>query len=89
MHVTLTAFHHINQDLASDPVSTNRHFNTDIPVLGTAVVAGSTRESIRVLAPDCTIPPVGNDVRVDLRHVVDLCLGPAFNMGHETPPPQP
>ena len=39
-----------------------------------------------MLVPDCTIPPVGNDVRVDLRHVVDLHLGPAFDLGHEMPP---
>ena len=38
VHVALTAFHHANQDLASDPVSTNRRFQSDIPVLGTVVV---------------------------------------------------
>ena len=37
---------------------------------GTVVVAGPTRESIQVLVPDCTIPPVRNNVRIDLRHVV-------------------
>ena len=37
--------------------------------------------------PDCTVPPVGNDVQIDLRHVVELRMGPAFDMGHELPPP--
>ena len=36
---------------------------------------------------DCTIPLVGNDVRVDLRHVVELRLGSPFDMGRELPPP--
>ena len=52
VHVALTAFHHVNQDLASDPVSTNRRFYSDIPVLGTVVVADSTGDSIQVLLPD-------------------------------------
>ena len=37
--------------------------------------------------PDCTIPPVGNDVHIDLRHVVELSLGSPFDMGRELPPP--
>ena len=36
--------------------------------------------------PDCTIPPVGSDVRVDLRHVVELRLGSPLDMGRELPP---
>ena len=76
----MAAFDHINRDFASDPISANRRLRTDISVLGTAVVAGSTKDSIRVLVPDCAIPPVGDDVRVDLRHVVELRLGPAFDM---------
>ena len=58
-----------------------------LPVLGTVVVAVPTRESIQVLIPDCTVPPVGNDVQLDLRHVVELQMGPAFDIGHKLPPP--
>ena len=87
VHVALAEFDHVDQDLASDPISTNQRLQTNIPVLGTVVVAGPTRESIHVLVPDCTIPPVGNDVRVDLRYVVELQMGSAFDMGQELPPP--
>ena len=55
--------------------------------LGTVVIAGHTRETIQVLVPDCTVPPVGNDIRIDLQHVVELKMGPAFNMGLELSPP--
>ena len=51
------------------------------------MVAGQTPETIQVLVPDCTVPPVGNDVRIDLRHVVELTMGPAFDMGLDLPPP--
>ena len=44
-------------------------------------------DTIQILVPDCTIPPVGSDVRVDLRHVVELCLGSPFDMDRELPPP--
>ena len=87
IHVALTAFHHADQDLALDPVSINQRFQSDIPVLSTVVVPGATGDSIRVLVPVCTTPPVGNDVRVNLRHVVELRLEQAFDMGHEIPPP--
>ena len=40
-----------------------------------------------MLVPDCTIPPVGYDVRIDLRHVVELRQGSAFDMGHDLSPP--
>ena len=72
-----------------DPISTNRrlHPGMAITALGTVLVAGPTRESIQVLVPDCTVPPVGNDVQIDLRHVVELRMGPTFDMGHKLPPP--
>ena len=33
------------------------------------------------------VPPVGGDVRIDLRHVVTIQLGPATDMGSDLPPP--
>ena len=33
-------------------------------MLGTVVVAGTSPESIQVLIPDCTIPPVDQDTPV-------------------------
>ena len=38
---------------------------------------------------DCLVPPVGMDVRIDMRHVVTLQLGPAVDMGCNLPPPNP
>ena len=40
------------------------------------VFGGPTREIIDVMIPDCLLPPVGGDVRVDLRHLVTLSLFP-------------
>ena len=51
------------------------------------VVAGPIPESIDVMIPDCLVPPVGMEVRIDLRHVVTLQLGPAADMGCDLPPP--
>ena len=89
VHMALATFNHQNPDFAFDPLSTNWRLqpSADLTVLGTVVVAGPTRESIQVLVPDCTVPPVGNDVQIDLRHVVELQMGPAFDMCHELPPP--
>ena len=87
--MALAAFRHRDPDFALDPLSSNRRFQpcTDLVVLGTLVVAGPTPESIQVLVPDCTIPPVGKYVVIDLRHVVELSMGAAFDMGKELPPP--
>ena len=89
VHVALAAFNHQDPDFASDPISTNRCLQPGMAIaaLGTVVVGGPTRESIQVLVPDCTVSPVGNDVQIDLRHVVELRMGPAFDMGQELPPP--
>ena len=87
VHVAFAAFSHVDRDIALDSLSTNRRLQTDIPVLGTVIVAGPTKDTVQVLVPDCTIPPVGNDVRVDLCHVVELRLGSPFDMGRELPPP--
>ena len=87
VHVAFAAFDHADRDIALDPISTNRRLHIDISVLGTVIVAGPTKDTIQVLVPDCTIPPVGNDVQVDLRHVVELHLGSSFDMGRELPPP--
>ena len=88
-HVAMAAFRHRDPDFALDLLSTNRRFQpyTELAVLGTVVVAGTTRESIQVLIPHCTIPPVDNDVVIDLQHVVELSLGASFDMGKELPPP--
>ena len=42
-----------------------------------------------MLIPDCTVSPVGSDVIVDLRHVVELSMGTPFDMGVELSPPNP
>ena len=88
-HVAMAAFRHRDSDFALDPLSTNRRFQpyTELTVLGTVVVAGTTTESIQVLIPDCTVPPVDSDVVIDLRHVVELSLVAPFDMGKELPPP--
>ena len=54
-------------------------------MLGTLVFAGPTRESIDVMVPDCTVPPAGGSVRVDLRHNVSLSLGQALDMANWVP----
>ena len=87
LHLAFASFQHADRDIALDPLSTNRRLQMDIPVLGTVIVAGPTPDTIQILIPDCTIPPVGNDVRIDLRHVVELSLGSPFDMGRELPPP--
>ena len=53
IHVALAAFDDENQDFAFDPISTNQRIQPGMamPVLGTVVVAGPTRESIQVLVP--------------------------------------
>ena len=87
VHVAFASFQHANRDIALDPISTNRRLQTDIPVLGTVIVAGPMPDTIQILVPDCTIPPVGNDVRIGLCHVVELSLGSPFHMSCELPPP--
>ena len=85
--MAFASFQHADRDIALDPLSTNRRLETDIPALGTVIVAGPTPDTIQILIPDCTIPPVGNDVPADLRHVVELSLGSPFDMGRELPQP--
>ena len=55
--------------------------------LGTIVVAGPTPDMIHVMMPYCLVPPVGEEVHIDLRHVVALQLGPATDMGNDLTPP--
>ena len=88
-HVALSAFRHRDPDFSLDPLSTNRRFQpyAELAVLGTVVVAGTTADSIQVLIPDYTVPPVGSDAVIDLRHVVELSMGAPFDMGKELPPP--
>ena len=88
-HVSLCAFRHRDPDFSLDPLSTNRRFQpyTELAVLGAVVVAGTTAESVQVLIPDCTVSPVGSDVVIDLRHVVELSMGAPFDMGKDLPPP--
>ena len=76
VHVALATYNHQDPDLTLDPLSTNRRFqpHADLAVLGTVVVAGHSPETIQILVPHCTITPVGNDVRIDLIHVVELSM---------------
>ena len=69
LHVAFASFQHADRDIALDPLSTNRRLQTDIPVLGTVIVTDPTPDTIQILISDCTIPPVGNDVRIELRHL--------------------
>ena len=89
-HVAMATFRHRDPDFALDPLSTNCRFQPlypELAVLGTVVFAGTITGSIQILIPDCTIPPVDNDVINDLRYVVELSLGAPFDMGKELPPP--
>ena len=86
-HVALSPFNHADTDFAFDPTNRRLQDHADLPVLGTIVVAGPTPESIHVMIPDCLVPPVGDEVHIDLRHVVTLQLGPATIMGDDLPPP--
>ena len=85
----INAFANTDFDVALDPLSTNRQFPAidDLAVLGTLVFGGPTRDSIDVMIPDCLLPPVGGDIRIDLCHLVTLSLGPAIKMGDSMPPP--
>ena len=44
--MALSSFKHADEDIAFDPLSTNRHLNTDIAVLGTVIVDGPTPATI-------------------------------------------
>ena len=79
-HIALSPFNHADRDRRLPD-------QADLPVLGTIVVAGPTPDSIHVMIPDCLVPPVGDDVHIDLRHVVTLQLGPATDMGNDLPQP--
>ena len=83
----INAFDHDDVNVAFDPLSTNRRFpdTADLAVLGTLVFGGPTRDSIDVMIPDCLLPPMGGDVRVDLRHLVTLSLGPAMDVSDSVP----
>ena len=85
----INAFNHDDVDVAFHPLSTNRRFpgTDDLAVLGTLIFGGPTRDSINVMIPDCLLPLVGGDVRVDLRHLVTLSLGPAMDMSDCIPAP--
>ena len=80
--VALSPFSHSNRDFAFDPLSTNRRLpdHPDLPVLATFVFAGPTPDTIHVMVPDCLFPPVGSEVRIDLRHLLTLELGPATDI---------
>ena len=84
----INAFNHDDVNVAFDLLSNRRFPNSaDLAVLGTLVFGGPTRDSIDVMIPDCLLPPVGGDVRVDLRHLVTLSLGPAMDMSDCVPAP--
>ena len=83
----MNTYNHEDVDVSFDPLSANRRFpgNGDLAVLGTLIFAGPTRGSIDVMVPDCLLPPVGGEVKIDLRHHVSLSLGPAVDMGNWVP----
>ena len=88
VHVALATFNHKDPDFVFDPLSTYWRLPSgiDFHMLGTVVIAGPTRDTIEVLVPDCIVPPEGPDIKIDLRHVVTLRLGPAVDMGHNLSP---
>ena len=77
--VALSPFGHSDRDFAFDPLSTNY-----LPVLATVVFAGPSPDTIHVMVPDCLIPPVGFEVRIDLRHLITLQLGPATDISEDS-----
>ena len=83
--VALSPFGHSDRDFAFDPLSTNRRLpdHADLPV----VFAGPTPDTIHVMVPDCLLPPVGSEVRIDLRHFITLQLGPATDISEDCPQP--
>ena len=54
--------------------------HADLPILATVVFAGPTPDMIHVMVPDCLLPPVGSEVRIDLRHFITLQLGLATDI---------
>ena len=72
-----------SEDAGSDGLCINAFNHDDVDV----AFGGPTRDSIDVMIPDCLLPPVGGDIRVDLRHLVTLSLGQAMDMSNCVPAP--
>ena len=77
LYCTVAAFQHPDADLARDPLSTNHRSSdeTQLAMFGTLIVAGPTRDYIRVLIPDTVGTMVNADSPLVLQHVVGLWLG--------------
>ena len=87
--VALSPFGHSDRDFAFDPLSTNCRLpdHVDLPVLAMVVFAGPTPDMIHVMVPDCLFPPIGSEVKIDLRHFLTLKLGPATDITEDSPQP--
>ena len=53
-----------NLHIALSPFNRRLPDHTNLPVLGTIVVAGPTPDSNHVMIPDCLVPPVGEEVHM-------------------------
>ena len=71
-----------NQDFPFDPISTNQRLQS-----GDCSGRRSHQGIDSGVGTRLYCPPVENDVQIDLHQVVELRMGPAFDMGHELPPP--
>ena len=77
LHCAVAAFQHPDSDLACDPLSTNHRSTAEtlLAMFGSLIVAGSSRDHIRVLIPDTVGIIVNADSPLGLQHVVGLQLG--------------
>ena len=87
LHCAVAAFQHPDTDLARDPLSTNHRSSEGSPLamFGTLVVAGSSRDHIRVLIPDLVGAMVNADSPLGLQHVVGLRLGTPVDLSYSLP----
>ena len=85
LHCAVAAFQHPDADLARDPLSANHRSTEETPLamFGTLIVAGSSRDHIRVLIPDTVGTMVNADSPLGLQHVVGLRLGTPMDLRFE------
>ena len=87
LHCAVAAFQHPDSDLVRDPLSTNHRSTAETPLtmFGSLIVAGSSRDHIRVLIPDTVGTMVNADSPLGLQHVVGLQLGTPADLSSSLP----
>ena len=87
LHCAVATFQRPDTDLAHDPLSTNHRFTADTPLamFSSLIVAGSSRDHIKVLIPDTVSTMVNDDSPLGLQHVVGLQLGTPADLGSSLP----